>query len=546
MVRSVFTKWGLAASGLVAFVGLAAQPPTVPSIPQIPVPTAGAPAQPVPSGPSSSDPGEGGLSFPSRTQLSIKTERDGSLTVEETVTVRKGGALNRKSPLRIRSGDNQDRVYVVRDATVEGNGSAQVTADEFDVRLGDGKSVLKYKVDGAVVDLGDRQQVRWTIASGWDAKMGLLRASFSAPNRPVKVVCLGGAYGSTTLCDNSRLEPSGVTRVDMQNLNAGDRVDLVIDLPQATVPANARFEAPLTTAGPFALTLFSGLGLLVLTALLLGGVALLWAARGRDAKALATEVGPVDVLVRENDKVGFASPDGVLPGQVGTVVDERVDGVDVSATIVDLAVRNYLWVQEAHNDWQIMQRNPADAALSAYERAVYDQFTTPQTVSALKINLGPIRDAMYGDVVQREWFKRRPDKERGRWMWIGAGLAVVGVALTAVLALTVGNALLGLALVIAGAALALGARFMPARTKRGSVLVSQVRGLVQYLRETDPASIPAGDRELVFSRSLPYAVVLGETETWVRRFGTGAELYWFGGGSDVLGFVTALDRGVAK
>src|SRR3954465_2312276 len=279
MVRSVFTKWGLAASGLVAFVGLAAQPPTVPSIPQIPVPTAGAPTQPAGPGPSSSEPG---LNFPSRTQLSIKTERDGSLTVEETVTVRKGGALNRKSPFRLRSGDNRDRVYAVRDATVEGNGNAQVTGDEFDVHLGDGKSVLKYKVDGAVFDLGDRQQVRWTIASGWDAKMGLLRASFSAPSRPVKVVCLGGAYGSTTLCDNSQLESSGVTRVDMQNLNAGDRVDLVIDLPQGTVPANARFEAPLTTAGPFALTLFSGLGLLVLTALLLGGVALLWAARGRD------------------------------------------------------------------------------------------------------------------------------------------------------------------------------------------------------------------------------------------------------------------------
>jgi hypothetical protein len=527
----VSVKWGLAASTLVAFVALAAQPP---SIPVVPSPTE--PLQP----PSSSDPGVT-PDFPSRTQLQLKVERDGVLTVEETITVRRGGKMNRKSPLRINTGDNRDRVFVVRDATVQGNGSAEATADEFTVRLGEGKSVLRYRVDGAVIDIGNRQEVRWQLAAGWDAKMGLLRASFIAPELPTSVSCLGGPFGSDTPCDHARLEPNGVTRVDMQNLNAGDRIDLAVGLPSATVPANARFDATTTVAGAFALTAFSGFGLLGLTALLLAGLALLWAARGRDAKALATEVGQVDVLVRENDGVAFASPDGVLPGQVGTVVDERVDPVDVTATVIDLAVRNYLWIEEVPGDWRIVRRNPPDEALSPYERAVYDAFAT-DSVSGLSVDLGPIRAAMYADVVQREWFTRRPDRERSRWMWIGAGLAAAGVVLTFVLALTVGHALLGLAVVIAGVALALGARFMPARTQRGSVLVAQVRSLVGYLRETDPASIPADDRELVFSRSLPYAVVLGEAPGWVQAFGAGNEFYWFGGGHDLQGLIAALDR----
>ncbi|WP_165960599.1 DUF2207 family protein [Actinocrispum wychmicini] len=534
----MLTKWA-AGVGTAAAVALAGQPPpTGITIPQIPVPTAGATAQP-PSGPSSSEPE---ITLPSRTQLTIRVERDGTLSVDESITVRRGGTMNRKAPLRIAAGGDRDRVYRVRDVSIEGNGSAQATADDFSVHTGEGKSVLRYKVDGAVIDLGDRQEVRWSIASGWDARMGLLRASFIAPARPTKVVCFGGAYGSTTLCDDARLESSGITRVDMQNLNAGDRIDLVITLPSGTVPANARFEAAKTTVSAFALTPFAGFGLLAVLALLLAGAALLWAARGRDAKATATDVGKVDVLVRDNESVAFASPDGVLPGQIGTVVDERVDAVDVTATVVDLAVRNYLWIQQVEGDWQIMQRNPADHALTAYERAVYDVFATPQNVSTLPVALGPIRAAMYSDVVAREWFKRRPDRARSLWMWIGAGLAVVGAALTVVLAVTVGNALLGLAVVIAGVAVALGTRFMPSRTKRGGVLVAQVRALVQYLRETDPASIPANDRELVFSRSLPYAVVLGETPRWVQAFGVENELYWFSGGHDVPGFVNALDR----
>ncbi|CAM4001790.1 DUF2207 domain-containing protein [Kibdelosporangium persicum] len=541
----MLTNWGVAAAGLVAAIGLSVgqPPPSIPSIPVIPEPTG--PVQP----PSSSDPGAApdGIEFPTRTQLQLKVERDGLLTVEETITVRSGEKLNRRSPLRIRSGD-RDRIFVVRDPKLEGNGSAQATADEFTVSVGQGKSVLRYQVEGAVIDLGDRQEVRWQLAAGWDARLGLLRATFIAPEIPISVRCNGGPYGSEQPCNRARTDNGGITRVSMSDLAAGDRVDLAIGLPAGTVPANARFAEPEKLAGAFALTPFSGFGLLGLTVLLLGGLVLLWVARGRDAKVLATDVGPVDVLVHDQNGVAFASPDGVLPGQIGTVTDERVDPVDVTATVLDLAVRNYLWIQEINgNDWQIMRRNPADDSLTAYERAVYD--AVPEAgavVSTLSVDLSRIKEAMYTDVVAREWFKRRPDQERTRWMAVGIGLAFIGAGLTAVLALTVGNALLGLAVVIAGVALALGARLMPARTKRGSVLLAQVRSLRGYLQSATPSSIPENDRELVFSRSLPYAVVLGESPRWLEAFGSSAELYWFSGGRNLPGFIAAMDRAVAK
>jgi len=49
---------------------------------------------------------------------------------------------------------------------------------------------------------------------------------------------------------------------------------------------------------------------------------------------------------------------------VGTVIDEHVDVVDVTATVIDLAVRNYLWIDEVAAgegvvDWRIVRRNPA-------------------------------------------------------------------------------------------------------------------------------------------------------------------------------------------
>jgi hypothetical protein len=483
--------------------------------------------------------------LPESINIAMKLERDGSLSVTEQVFVQARKTMNRSTPLRIQAGDDQDRVFTVRDIKVTGNGTAEMTDAAFVMKLGAGATTITYTIDGAVTDIAGHQEMRWQVASGWDTKVRLLRASFIAPGTPDSVVCLAGAFGTDSPCRSALTDSGQVLRVVQEGLPAGDRVDLTVNLPAGTVGANAEFD-DIGTANAFALTTASSVGLGALVLLLIGGFILLWLARGRDARALAADVGPVELLMSgDGGRVAFASPDGVLPGEVGTVVDEHVDVADVTATVVDLAVRNYLSIREVGGvggaeDWRLVRRNPPDAALTDYERAVYTSLlgdAAEVSLAELKtraIDLTAVRDAMYADVVSREWFARRPDHDRSLWSLVGVLMAVVGVAATVVLALTVGHALLGLALVVGGLGLALGARMMPARTKRGSVLVQQVRGLLNYLRTTEAPAIPAADREMVLSRSLPYAVVLGEADGWVSRFAdldTAADgtsgIYWY-------------------
>jgi hypothetical protein len=541
-------KWGIPAAALAAcaLVGLAqpswAEEPTLPAVPSPPssIPTLKWPGQPPPTGDfddlnptKPSEPAEPGPSdetkppvgrplLPESINIALKVERDGSLSVTEQVFVQARKSMTRTAPLRIQAGDDRDRVFTIRDVKVNGNGSTEVTGDHFVMKLGEGATTVTYKVDGAVTDVNGHQEVRWQVASGWDTKVRLLRASFIAPALPEAVVCLAGAFGTDSPCGSALADSSQVLRVVQEGLPAGERVDLTVNLPAGTVGANARFD-DVGTASAFALSTASGVGLGALVLLLIGGFLLLWLARGRDARALAGDVAPVELLMTgDGGRVAFASPDGVLPGQVGTVVDEKVDVADVTATVVDLAVRNYLSVREnGPSEWVLVRRNPPDAALTDYERAVYQQVLgdAPEiAVSALRVDLAAVREAMYADVVKREWFARRPDHDRSLWSVVGVLMAGVGIAATVVLALTVGHALLGLVLVVGGLGLAFGARMMPARTKRGSVLVQQVRGLLNYLRTTEIAKVPAEDREMVLSRSLPYAVVLGEVDGWVGRF----------------------------
>ncbi len=573
----VFAKWGASAAVVAACAvfGLVMPAAAQPSVPPPPPggPTFDFPVQPGPTGLEPTRPDETESQapgprpaplLPQSINLAMKLEPDGGLTIAETVFVQARHTMTRRAPLRIQAGDSLDRVFTVRDVRVEGEGTTEVTDDEFVLKLGEGATTVTYTVDGAVVDAGDHQEVRWQLASGWDVPVRILRASFIAPRQPESIVCLAGAHNTDSPCQSALTDTGQVLRVVQQQLPAGDRIDLSLHLPAGTVGANAEFDGA-SEPGPFSLTTASAIGLGVLAVVLLGGFVLLWLARGRDAKALATDVGPVDVLLTEQGRVSFASPDGVLPGEVGTVVDERVDLADVTATVVDLAVRNYLSIQQPPDgDWRIVRRNAPDESLTGYERAVYTGLLgggDSVTLGELRgrgVDLVDIRDELYAHVVSRDWFTRRPDHERSLWSMTGVLLAVLGGAITVVLALTVGHALLGLALVVGGLGLAFGARLMPARTRRGTVLVQQIRGLHGYLRSTDATTIPAADREMVLSRSLPYAVVLGETEGWLARFagldaaadGTPG-LYWYEGepatfAADFPGFLRAVDAALGR
>ncbi|MDQ7809230.1 DUF2207 domain-containing protein [Amycolatopsis sp. A133] len=562
----MLTKWGAAAAIAVAAVLVtagpaAAQGPSAgPVLPGLPADQAKKPqlltGQDV-------RPPEGATA-----DVALKVLRDGTLSVTEHVTVPGGQQLVSRVPLKVPASDDQDRVFAVRDVKTEGAATSRLTGDQLVLTFGGGTGSVTFTVDGAIADQNGRQQARWQVASGFDTPLAKLTASFLAPTPQLSPVdCFAGPVGSSRRCTLAELDHTGVVRLEQNDVRPGDRVDLLVGLPAGTTPANAEFADIGLLANAFALTPLTGIAFAVLLAFLVAAALFVWRRRKQDAGALRAATGPVEVLLRDGGRVFFASPDGVLPGQVGTVVDESVDVVDISATVVDLAVRNYLWLAEVPGpDWQIARRNPPDEHLHDFERAVCETLLPPGTDSVLVsqlrarggLDLRRISDAMYADVVTKRWFSRRPDTARGRLTWLGAGVFTLGLVATAVLTFTAGYALLGVAVALAGLAVVAVAALLPSRTARGRALVGQVRGLLDYLHTARAEDIPPADRELVFSRSLPYAVVLGDAERWLGTFAAlnpsadgSAGLYWYGGmeaesdlrrfGAHFPSFLTALD-----
>jgi hypothetical protein len=464
--------------------------------------------------------------LPNSAEIQLKVQRDGTLSVVEAISVPSDATMSRSVPLRTASAHNRDRILGVRDVSIEGAGTSELSADEFIVRLRGGTSIVRYTVDGAVSADDGVVRVAWQLAGGWDTELKLIRASFAAPRIPDAVSCV---IGADVPCGAAQIDHAGLTRFNQANLPAGQHMDVTVELPPGTVPANSRLEPSKTLGGAFVFTALVGWAWGGFAVVLGSAAVLPWWRRRRDAHP--GDALPVEVLSGENESAVFASPDGVLPGHAGSVLSGHADAVDLAATVLDLAVRNYLWVTEEAGedglaDWRLVRRNPADDQLSAFERAVF-AILLPGDAESVRLSelrdartgIGSVRGELYTDLVRRRWFSRRPDQRRGKAANVGVRLCFYGLFLTVLLALTVGYAQLGVLVVVAGAVLAFGARWLPARTVRGAVLSRRLLGLKDRLARTTAVDVPKLERDLLFSRALPYALALGEAEHWVITFG---------------------------
>lgn len=476
------------------------------------------------------------------TTVRMELRQDGVLHVKEEV-VFEGDAPSRDLVDRTRYDSRSDRLYQVTDL----KGDATLTGGTITLK-GMGSAVLEYDVRGAVTPLADAQELRWYAVGGWSVPVEQARVTVSGPAAVQHLSCFAGPLTSAIACTEASMDHTGVAaEFGQQGLGAGEVLTVVIGYPATATKGAPVLARRFELSNAFTLNTVTGGALTALLLLMLGGLALLYWTRGRDARVVGHESGTLNGV--ENGH--FAPPDGVRPGQIGTLMDEQADVIDVTATIVDLAVRGYLRIDEQPRqtyetpDWRLVRLPTAPvSALMAYELELYDAiFDGRDTVLLSELQgsfgakLGKVREALYRDVVKQGWFARRPDAVRTRWTTLGVLLTLLGVLTTFALAWLTTYGLLGLALIIAGAALAVGGQYMPAKTAKGAGALAHTLGFREYLSGGDISDdVPAAQRVELFSRYLPYAVIFDSVDRWARVVssvtGDGRQadnLYWYHG-----------------
>jgi uncharacterized membrane protein YgcG len=542
--------------------------------------------------------------------VQIAVESTGHIFVTEVIDYDFGAnerhGIFREIPVRFHYDDRYDRVYPIEVLSVKGSLN---TPDQFEeeregnllrIRIGDPDRTIKgrhsyaivYRVEGALNGFPDHNELYWNaIGDEWDVPID--NASVTVTTIGItEVACFTGPDFSTLPCTSSKAVDPTAT-FTQNGLAPFENFTVVVGFRTGLIPTPAPIlKERWNFARAFSLTAVTGGlagGLLVLVLIAVGR--LLWI-KGRDRRAAGSQVDiafgttqggeqAVPLLEEGTYPVEFAVPDGIRPGQVGVLVDETANPVDVTATIVDLGVRGYLRIEEIPKkwllgkpDWRLVQLKQGDGELLKYERVLLEGlFQDPDedgsedleeeeledesaaeltaaelnrdealygggntsagenppdgglasvTVSTLRrkfhVRFLRVQKALYADVARHRWFTAPPDRVRAAWAGRGIAATLAGAGLTALAAWRTHLGLIPLPLVVGGLTLWAGAKRMPRRTAKGTGLVRRVLGFRTYMDAAETHMARWAEQENVFSRYLPYAIVFGLTEKWARAF----------------------------
>jgi uncharacterized membrane protein YgcG len=495
--------------------------------------------------------------------VTIDIRTDDSIRITEVIEYDFGSTQHhgifRDVPTREAFDDRYDRVFPLHVESVSATGGASADYDVSNepggitrIKIGDPDLMtsgvhtytIVYTVDAAMNAFPDHDELYWNaIGEEWAVPIDHATATVTAPADFVNAVCFAGPIGSTIACHKTKLSGDTVRSTQVQ-LFPFEAFTVVVALPKGVVAEpKPRLVEPWSIGRAFSRTRVT-LGLSgALLALLIAACGWLFWTRGRDRRF---EGSPVDqtlgnatgdsqavpLFERGVAPVEFAPPEDLRPGQIGTIVDEQANTLDVTATIVDLAVRGYLTIEEIPKegwfgkpDWTLHRTDKVDGDLLTYERTLltglFKDGNDP-TLSSLKRTfserLTKVEDQLYTDAVTRGWFVKRPDKVRASWHARGALLFIAGLALTFVLARWSTLGLVGIPVAVAGLILTVGARWMPSRTAKGTAIARRVAGFRTVIETAETHMSQWAEEQNVFTRYLPYAIVFGCTEKWAKAF----------------------------
>ena len=492
------------------------------------------------------DPGNRSICF-SRIEAEYSILRSGDVMVTERHTVRFNGEWNgmtrelvgRATLHDFRDAEERDASprSGYRDVDIEVLGATDAEANELRIETersgadlllriwvpgatdAERTVILRYRIEDGVTFFADRDEFYWNaLGSTSTAPVLAMEARVIPPEgvTGLRADAFAGADGSRERAAMAAIE--GVTAVarTTEMLGPGRGFTIVAGWDPGVVErpgALDRLFDWIARNWSFALPLVS-----------LGLMGSLWRRRGRDPAMLP--------IVTQYEPAA-----GISPGEMGTLLDERADMRDVTATLVDLAVQGHLRIEEIDGtkvfgmefgeDYRFVKTAPGTAAgpMRPHETRLYhalfdgrDQVELSDLKNEFYKDLPAIREAMMECLVSQGVYTSRPDRARAGWLVAAALLGVGLFFLLGFLEATAAAALLAVPIATALPVAVFG-WLMPARTVKGTRTIERLLGFREFLDRVD------GDRlrrmsidPSAFERLLPFAMALGVERKWGEAF----------------------------
>ncbi|MEX1047587.1 MAG: DUF2207 domain-containing protein [Actinomycetota bacterium] len=500
--------------------------------------------------------------------VKIEIDRQGDILVTEVIDYDFGSTprhgIFRDIPVRLRFDERDpryeryDRVFPIEVQSVEGSPGTpdQYTLEDQGplkrIKIGDPDETITgehtytiaYKVQGALNGFKTHDELYWNaIGADWNIPIERAEVEVSTPSKITAVACFAGPVGSTIPCDEAEVSEGTGAVFKHKGLFPYSALTIVVGFRKGAVPPPKPILDERWSFGrAFEVTPATGGITAALLVLVIGGFGWFVWKQGRDRRfvgeavdvAFGTKGGPqqsVPLFESSDSPVEFAPPDNLRPGQVGTLVDEMANPLDVTATIVDLAVRGYMRIEEIPKegifgkpDWKMAKLKAPDDLLT-YERVLFnglfkdgDEVKLSELRNEFASKMGEVQESLYADAMKNKWFAQRPDKARTRYAAIGGLVFAGGVILLVLAAVWTHLALLTLPIVLGGLLLMFGRKAMPRRTAKGTGVLRRTLGFKYFIDNSEKERARFAERANIFSEYLPFAIVFGATKKWAKAF----------------------------
>lgn len=423
---------------------------------------------------------------------------------------------------------------------------------------------IDYTLRNVITFYDNHDELYWDVnGDQWDQTFENVAVNLHLPS-DLKTnqtpLCYTGSYRSSATDCGVNNRPGSINIATTKPLEARQTLTYVAAFDKGYFAASAWYQ----TVAEYWKPLVSFLGPLLLLG---GGGIIYWYRKGRDPKGSG-------VIVAQYD-----APDNLKPIAVGALVDFKADNRDITATIIDLAIRGYIKIIEIKDKKILKDKTTYNlellrddfSGLDANETTVMKALFGGKPAGVI-VDMAGLKSKLYttaallskqvsGQLTDAGYFSSGSLRSRSK-MTVG----VLAIFIVAYFSISLFGWALIAGLAAGGAIAIICANALAARTAKGVAAKEHALGLKLYLNvaekdriaklQTPNAPYAANAGEPVktvelFEKLLPFAMVLGVEKQWAGQFEGlyTAQPNWYSGNFQTFNaiyLVDSLNNGVGS
>jgi uncharacterized membrane protein len=420
--------------------------------------------------------------------------------------------------LTVTNGEGQDLKY---DSSVS-NGERNLKIFIPDAVDATRTVVITYDVRNGMRFFADHDEFYWNVTGNdWPVPVEHASATVRFPEYAagsLRAQAFTGVYGSVQ--HDATANVDGATADFETNNPLAMRGGLTIDIyiPKGILSEPGAFTRFLWFVGGNPVVFLPPVTLLVMFTL--------WWFVGRDPDP-GISVAPM-----------YEPPAGISPAESGTLLEDAIHPRDITSTMVDLAVRGYIKIEEtsekglvlSHKDYIFHLLKPqaqwTDQDLAPHERVMLENVFaggSDTRLSDLKNRfytaVPVIREDIMSELRTKGMYRLDPEAANGYSIMAAIGILVV-LAIVQYLQWAnffTSTPLLIVCLVLSALIWWLFARVMTAKSPKGSRTRVAVLGFQEFMNRVDKERLKVMP-PTTFEKFLPYAMALGVEHHWAQAF----------------------------